>query len=241
MKTVKRSIPEHSKLRSFDIFLIHPHPTALLLQIAKNQYYSTKTFGKPFVEVGAGYLSQEFWNWAGSVKSMAVLGAVGVELDIAEKWSFVPSLSYTLLEGESDGQFLVSGTLYYRFFESIRIRKMHSLLNRSAVILTPKKKFLKWVNEVDKSGEFKLSDADIKRDPTIYLVDEAILTDEAEIRLIMDKNYLEIAIEEFASWWTDDRDWPVLKSLKDFEEYFLWKYYDMVVDVADEDLEIEEM
>src|SRR5690606_12241070 len=118
---------------------------------------------------------------------------------------------------------------------------MHSLLNRAAVIVTPKKKFLKWVNEVDKSGEFKLSDAEIKRDPTIYLVDEAILADETGIRSIMEKNYLEIATAEFASWWTDDSDWPVLTGLNVFEEYFLWKYYDMVVDVADEDTEIEVM
>lgn len=89
--------------------------------ILSGRYYTTQSFGKPFVELGVGYARQEFWSWIGSVKSFAVLGSVGVELDIAEKWSFIPSLSYTFLEAASDGQFSVGGTLYYRVVESLSL------------------------------------------------------------------------------------------------------------------------
>lgn len=87
--------------------------------ILSGRYYSSQSFGKPFFEFGVGYAKQN--TRGASVKSLAVLGSVGVELDIAEKWSFIPSLSYTFFEAASDGQFAVSGTLYYRVIESLSL------------------------------------------------------------------------------------------------------------------------
>ncbi len=117
---------------------------------------------------------------------------------------------------------------------------MPFVLNRTAVIVTPKKKFINWVMNVEDSSEWKVTEKEIKKDPGVYLVDRAYSSDMREIRSIMERSYLDIAIEEFAAWWTDVDDWPVIKNLKEFEEFFEWNFHDMIVDISEDELYLYE-
>ena len=118
---------------------------------------------------------------------------------------------------------------------------MAFLFNRSAVIVTPKKKFADWVIKVDDSGLLTPTEKEIRKNQSVYLIDSSYSSEEKEIRSIMKFSYPEIAIQEFAGWWTVEDDWPILKNLKEFEAYFEWQYHDMVVDVAVEDLTLDEI
>ena len=118
---------------------------------------------------------------------------------------------------------------------------MPYLLNRAAVQITPTKKCMEWIRKVDDEGKMQPSDREIKEATTIYLVDEIATGTREEHIFVMEKYFLEIAIQEFAAWWTDDNDWPVIRNLKEFEAYFKWKLIEMVMDTTEQPLKVEEV
>ena len=118
---------------------------------------------------------------------------------------------------------------------------MSYLTNRSAVIVVPKKKFMNWVRNVDDEGKLNPSDKEIKDTFTIYLVDEVVTGTKEEIQEIMERSYFEIAIQEFLAWWTVEDDWPKISSLKDFEDYFIWKFREMVIDTSEYPYDLEKI
>lgn len=116
---------------------------------------------------------------------------------------------------------------------------MTDLINRSAVIVTPTKKYIQWVRGLDWEEPFGVSDKQIKEAANVYLVEEAMTGTKEEVRHIMEQNYLEIAMEEFSAWWQVDEDWPLLKSLEDFEKFFHWKLNEMVLNLCDETMDFD--
>ena len=74
---------------------------------------------------------------------------------------------------------------------------MSYLTNRSAVIVVPKKKFMNWVRNVDDTGKLNPSDKEVKDTSTIYLIDGVKTGSKEEIQEIMERNYFEIATQEF--------------------------------------------
>jgi hypothetical protein len=52
---------------------------------------------------------------------------------------------------------------------------------------------------------------------------------------LLEAYYLDIAASEFGSWWTDEQDWPPIRSLNDFFEYFECAPSETVVDLAADD------
>ncbi|WP_269527171.1 hypothetical protein [Coraliomargarita parva] len=98
-----------------------------------------------------------------------------------------------------------------------------------------------WVRSVDDEGKLNPSDQEIKAASTVYLVDEVMTGTKEEIVDIMERSYLEIAIQEFAAWWTVEEDWPLISDLKEFEGYFKWKLIEMIMDTTDQAYETEEV
>ena len=118
---------------------------------------------------------------------------------------------------------------------------MPTLLNRSAVTITPTPRFVDWAQTIAPTSDPEALRKELQEDPSIYLIDEVDFPDPETVQQAIEKSFLEIAMHEFFSWWTCEDDWPVLKSLSEFENYFSWKYHGLVVDVSDDDFILDDL
>ncbi len=105
-------------------------------------------------------------------------------------------------------------------------------LNRDAYLVKPKKKYADWIRYVDETSKDESDESLLKESGTIYLLEEldSGSSDEAEAEL--SKYWRKIAASEFDTWWTNEDDWPRLKSIADFDEYFDSTYVEMVHDLC---------
>jgi hypothetical protein len=101
-------------------------------------------------------------------------------------------------------------------------------IDRCALIVRPTWKFAEWVNSLD-GGNFEETDVMIQ---TVYLVEFEESLDAAATADLLDYYYLDIAASEFGAWWTDEADWPPLRSLNDFFQYFECHPSETVIDLA---------
>jgi len=112
-------------------------------------------------------------------------------------------------------------------------------IDRCALVVRPTWKFVEWVNALDGSN-FEETDVMIQ---TVYLVDFEDSLDAASTAGLLEFYYSDIAASEFGSWWTNEADWPVLRSLNDFFQFFECHPSETVIDLAtdaEEDEEIED-
>jgi hypothetical protein len=100
------------------------------------------------------------------------------------------------------------------------------MLNRSAVVVKPKKPFLDWVNSVDDSDGVTADDLQ----KTLYLVPDYEDPEDAE--KVLKKIYDDIFCNELAGWYTDEEIWPKDRSLKMFKQWFDVEHFDLVEDVG---------
>ncbi len=103
---------------------------------------------------------------------------------------------------------------------------MLSMINRCAILIRYKEPFLKWAEALNGARP---------EDPNgnVYLAEETENGTREEVRLLLRKYWREIADEEFYGWWTEEKDWPELKTVRDFEKYFHWEYRELVGDLSD--------
>lgn len=109
-------------------------------------------------------------------------------------------------------------------------------LNRDAYLVKPTKKFADWLRHVDETTEPRDADDLLGSPGTIYLFGELDTGERAEAEVAMRKHWKKIAASEFEGWWTNEADWPRLKSIADFDEYFDWVYVEMVNDLSSKTL-----
>jgi hypothetical protein len=105
-------------------------------------------------------------------------------------------------------------------------------LNRDAYLVKPKKKYTDWVCYVDETARSEDVDNLLASAGTIYLLEELDTGGSAEAETSLNRHWRGIAESEFESWWTNEADWPKLKCIADFEEYFSWTYVEMVYDLS---------
>jgi hypothetical protein len=111
-------------------------------------------------------------------------------------------------------------------------------IDRCALVVRPTWKFAEWVNSLD--GELYHEDQEILIS-TVYLVDFTDRLDAAATTDWLEAYYLDIAVSEFAAWWTEERDWPAIRNLNDFFQYFECAPSETVIDLAaDHDDGLEE-
>src|SRR5215471_3972052 len=101
------------------------------------------------------------------------------------------------------------------------------MVNRSAIVVRPAQPFLDWLHRVDPTSA-QLTLEDLRREPTIYLLPEWEIEDEALEHLAEVSS--EIFKEQFAclSVWPEDRE------LNAFLRWFDCSFRSMVFDVCDE-------
>lgn len=105
-------------------------------------------------------------------------------------------------------------------------------IDRCALIVRPTWKFAEWVNSLD--IDLIEDDTEIFIQ-TVYLVDFVDRLDAPSTTAVLEAYFYDIAASEFGAWWTDERDWPPIRTLNDFFQYFECQPSETVIDLAAEE------
>jgi hypothetical protein len=108
------------------------------------------------------------------------------------------------------------------------------MLNRSAVVLRPRKPFLDWLRGLE--GPTILPRPEDP--PTLYLVPP--FDDEEEAAEVLSRVFPGLFEEELNAWWTDPDGWPPRRTFVVFRQWFDIGLYPMVEDVASGPIEDED-
>ena len=104
-------------------------------------------------------------------------------------------------------------------------------INRSAVIIDPKKPFWDCVNSIEPGLESDLM-PDLMKEGTIYLLPE--FDDPSGTDDCLRKIYNDIFENELMAWFTDESLWPKDRSWDKFREWFDYRIHEIVWDTVDE-------
>lgn len=104
-----------------------------------------------------------------------------------------------------------------------------AFIDRFAIAVRPTWKFLEWVNGIDDDSAYDESAVLIQ---SIYLVQEMDTFDLETITTLMSHYYQGIASNEFAAWSLDMNDWPLIRNLDEFFQYFECVPSDTVIDLV---------
>ena len=108
-------------------------------------------------------------------------------------------------------------------------------INRTLLIVIPKKPYLNWV----KSCDYDEIDIDNDSEHTsAYLISEKY--DEYNYKNYLKKHYSDIFEEELYSMIRDPDLWPQDRDFKTYNKWFETKACEVVYDLANEPIEIEE-
>jgi hypothetical protein len=110
------------------------------------------------------------------------------------------------------------------------------MLNRSAVVVRPRKPFLDWVRAVDDEDAPEVTPDEMV--PTLYLVPD--YEDPADAEKVLKKVCEEIFCRELEAWFRDEECWPRDRSLKKLKEWFDIQHIDLVEDVGRGPIENDE-
>jgi len=108
-------------------------------------------------------------------------------------------------------------------------------INRTLLIVIPKKPYLDWVKR------YEISDFDSDSGAehySAYLISEKY--DESNYKNYLKNHYSEIFEEELYSMIRDPDLWPQKRDYKTYNEWFDTKCCDTVLDLANEPIELEE-
>ena len=111
------------------------------------------------------------------------------------------------------------------------------LLNRTAVVVSPKKPFLDWLVRTDQSAE-TLTLSDLQSEPTVYLLPEC--DDDAAVRRRLRRVCGRIFEMELEGWCTEPLRWPTERGFAAFSEWFSWSVHSEIVDLDRGELRREE-
>jgi len=103
-------------------------------------------------------------------------------------------------------------------------------INRSALVLKPKKPFIDWIKNLDDQFEKN----EIIEDPDIYL-----LPDFEEVQQMVNwlkKNYDMIFIDQMNNWYTDETLWVTNRTFKLFKEWFDFSLHTMILDTVEQSI-----
>jgi hypothetical protein len=107
------------------------------------------------------------------------------------------------------------------------------MINRSVLIVKAKEPFVKWLNSLPDPAEVSLEE--VNEDTLAYLLPEYVSDDEQH-EIIADF-FESIFQTQLASWWTEEKDWPVKRDLALFTKWFEVQFHSMAVDLVDAPLE----
>jgi hypothetical protein len=113
-------------------------------------------------------------------------------------------------------------------------------INRSVVIVRPKRPFLDWLSSVEKALGGRVSQIDLTEEGAAFLIPDEDIIDAKEARRYIEKKWREIFEQFLFDWFIDDTLWPKKRTLKMFREWFDLIYAPMAWDLVKKPLEINE-
>lgn len=114
------------------------------------------------------------------------------------------------------------------------------LVNRTAVTIVGAKPYLEWTNQRDADfNKGALTVARARTYGTAFLLPEFEL--EEDVQEWVEENATWLFEFQLAAWTEDESAWPATRDLKTFREWFRIDVHNVVVDVADDDIEGEEL
>ena len=114
------------------------------------------------------------------------------------------------------------------------------VINRTAVTITGAKPYVDWTLTTDAdANKGAITVARARTYGSAFLMPEFEL--EEDIQEWVEDNAVWIFEFQLGAWTDDESTWPQIRDLKSFREWFNIDIHSVVVDVADDDIEGEEL
>jgi hypothetical protein len=111
------------------------------------------------------------------------------------------------------------------------------MINRSAVIVTPRRPYLEWCREDDVEGLAESVFESLRAEPHIYLLPE--YEDPESQHRVLDESWPRLFEAMLEGWVTDEALWPQDRTRAMFDEWFEVQMCSVVQDLdSDEPLEL---
>lgn len=110
------------------------------------------------------------------------------------------------------------------------------LLNRAAVVVQPREPFLSWLRFADSDGA-DLALADLRRDPSIYLLPEC--DDDEALAVVLERKFQEIFEDQLRGWIDEPDLWPDPLTFDRFRDWFDISFHSMVADLVERPIRLE--
>jgi hypothetical protein len=108
------------------------------------------------------------------------------------------------------------------------------IVNRGYISIRQNKAFWDWANEFESDMEFTVED-DI--DPNIYLITEDFI----DVEPIIEQNFKKIFKNELSMITEEETDWPEIRTMEVFLEWFTIEVGSTVFDLDKSDLRVEKI
>ena len=108
------------------------------------------------------------------------------------------------------------------------------MINRSAIVVRAKRPFLDWLRKLPEPVELDLTLDRINREPTVYLLPS--YDDNHDREQLLTRFHDMIFEAELAEWWVNEADWPLVRDLYAFKEWFDVAFHSAIADLVDEPL-----
>ena len=114
------------------------------------------------------------------------------------------------------------------------------VVNRTAVTITGAQPYIDWTLSTDADfAKGAITVARAKTYGTAYLLPEFEL--EEDVQEWVEENAAWLFEFQLAAWTEDEATWPASRDLKTFRDWFRIDIHSVVVDVADDEIEGEEL
>lgn len=104
-------------------------------------------------------------------------------------------------------------------------------INRTAVTITFKEKFMDWLNQLPDRGDLVFTMDMLNESKPIYLIPNH--EDDDKDQRWFNRRKVEFLEEAFESYCTEPKWWPEIRSAKTFDQYLSVEFHCMVWDVVD--------
>ena len=108
------------------------------------------------------------------------------------------------------------------------------IVNRGYISIRQNKAFWDWANEFESDMEFTVEDG---IDPNIYLITEDFI----DVEPIIEQNFKKIFKNELSMITEEETDWPEIRTMEVFLEWFTIEVGSTVFDLDKSDLRVEKI
>jgi len=111
------------------------------------------------------------------------------------------------------------------------------IINRTAVIIKPKKLFVEWLNTLPTTDE-KVSLKEVREDECdVFLIPDFTFIEQS--RRYVDGIYKTIFAIQLENWYLDKKLWPKRRSLRMFHDWFDVEYHSVMFDTIGDPIKRE--